>query len=523
MQAFSILELANSKFRLLCGLTVLAFWFAHAAPVYATDVNVAEVESLIASLDAKKYAQRESATQDLVGLGRLALKPIAQKYFGANPEIAWRIRRILKQIATEATEELTSLQAIGVLIVLDQKHAPQLDSELSGLLAKWRENRSTRAIEHLVSLGATTSPSGIQRQLFFSNLREPLALGGPAETGRKNQLRDRDENRTKSQTQAAINQIVDGDFESVQDFVFSRLPVANNADEQLVRPQVIINGRRVGIGGNANQQQWTYIEIGSTWKGSDSDLQRLKEIHSLRALRFVEQELSPEAQRLASRLDSLQHLGVVGSTLVGKKSITRLDLPLGLTSMELGNVNVDGSVVDWMAGVPLDNLTLDRCTIEKSATQAFGDLRQLLTLDLRRINVDRRLFLSLAEVTTLKRLNLSVCKFKGDDYRTFARIRPRIAIFNPVSFLGVQARPTGGFAENWSCEIELVVPDSAADKAGVRPGDIIESVNGEDVVTFQDLRMYISQHETGEEMRLAIERSGKKIELVAQLGSIEDR
>ena len=48
MQAFSILELANSKFRLLCGLTVLAFWFAHAAPVYATDVNVAEVESLIA-------------------------------------------------------------------------------------------------------------------------------------------------------------------------------------------------------------------------------------------------------------------------------------------------------------------------------------------------------------------------------------------------------------------------------------------------------------------------------------------
>lgn len=527
MQALSFLNPFTFRFRLLNFLAIMLCWPVPAAPVLAldNDNDVAEVESLIASLDDRKYAEREAATEQLVQLGSTALKPIAQKYFDASPEIVWRIRRILKQIATEAQEELTSLQAIGVLIVLDQNHAQQLDNDLTGLLSKWRENRSSRAIEYLVSLGAKTSPSGVQRQLFLGNLRgQPLGLNAaPAGIGQKNPLRQRTEEQSALQAQSAIDQIVSGDFESVQNFVFNRLPVANTVDEQLVRPQIIINGRQVGIGGNSNQSNWTYIEIGSTWTGKDSDLERLKDIHSLRALRFLGQELSPETQRLVSRLETLQHLGMLNSTLQSKKSIALMDIPRGLTSMELGNVIVDGSVVDWMAGIPLDSLTLERCTIKEAGAEAIKDLQQLMTLDLRRIRVDRSLFLSLAEVTSLKRLNLSVCRFKGDDYRMFARIRPRIAVFNPVSFLGVQARPTGGFAENWSCEIELVVADSAADKAGVRAGDIIEAVNGEDVVSFQDLRMYISQYEIGEKMKLSVERSGKKIELVARLGDIEDR
>ena len=167
--------------------------------------------------------------------------------------------------------------------------------------------------------------------------------------------------------------------------------------------------------------------------------------------------------------------------------------------------------------------SLSDCQIEDKAADLFEDLQQLSVLDLRRIQINRRLFRKLAEISSLKRLNLAVCKFSGQDYREFSRIRPRIIVFNPVSFLGVQARQRGGPVEDWTCEIEIVVAKSAADKAGVRPGDVIEAVNGDEVVTFQDLRMYISQFEVGEKMILDVRRDGKKIELTAELGSIEDR
>ena len=487
----------------------------------------ANITQLIAGLDSKKYEVRESCTNKLVEMGRVSLKPVAQEYFDANPEIAWRIKRILKKIATEAQEELTSLQAIGVLIALDQTLArQQWDSELNGLLTKWRENRSARAIDYLLKRGARNSPSGVQRRLFAGNFNmQQLSFGAPESTKKRTQKKKpkAPEAKPKVQTLLEIDELVEGDFEKVQDYVFRRLPAADVAEEQLVQPQIIINGRRVGIGRGATSTNWTFIEIGEGWTGDANDLKRLSEIHTLRALRFRHQNLTASELDLISSLEPLQHLGIVKSVFVGNNSVASLDLPPGLSSLELGDMNINEEVTDWLMTMTVANLTIEKCTLDPQAAKSFRELQQLVTLDLRRIRIDGKMFRSLAEISTLKRLNLSVCKFLGEDFRTFARIRPRIAVFNPVSFLGVQAQPTIGGAENWTCEIEMVVPESAADVAGVRAGDIIKAVNDDPVVTFQDLRMYISQHEVGEEMKLDIERDGEDIVLTAKLGSIENR
>ena len=156
---------------------LLAYVIAATANATTLSNDDAEIAALITDLDAGKFAEREAATNELINIGGASLKPVALKYLDANPETAWRIKRILKSIATEAEQELTSLKAIGVLIVVER----EWDSELSGLLSKWRENRSRRAIKFLVQKGATTTPTGAHRQLFFSDLNnQRLVIGASA-------------------------------------------------------------------------------------------------------------------------------------------------------------------------------------------------------------------------------------------------------------------------------------------------------------------------------------------------------
>ncbi|MEM9411943.1 MAG: PDZ domain-containing protein, partial [Planctomycetota bacterium] len=54
--------------------------------------------------------------------------------------------------------------------------------------------------------------------------------------------------------------------------------------------------------------------------------------------------------------------------------------------------------------------------------------------------------------------------------------------------------------------------------AGIVAGDIILGVNGAAIKSFEELRMFISQYDIGEEMKLSVQRGTKKLELSAKLG-----
>ncbi len=66
--------------------------------------------------------------------------------------------------------------------------------------------------------------------------------------------------------------------------------------------------------------------------------------------------------------------------------------------------------------------------------------------------------------------------------------------------------------------ISQVVPDSAADKAGLEPGDIITSVNGEKIKSATELRNAIGMQRVGAKVRLEIVRDGDTRNLTAELG-----
>lgn len=69
--------------------------------------------------------------------------------------------------------------------------------------------------------------------------------------------------------------------------------------------------------------------------------------------------------------------------------------------------------------------------------------------------------------------------------------------------------------------IVSVIPDSPADGAGLQVGDIIISVNGEEVLSSRVLPMAIGALAPGKEVKLGIWRKGKAIETTVKLSSLD--
>lgn len=79
-------------------------------------------------------------------------------------------------------------------------------------------------------------------------------------------------------------------------------------------------------------------------------------------------------------------------------------------------------------------------------------------------------------------------------------------------FLGVRVRQLEEGAE-----VLEVVPESPAERAGLREGDLILAVDGEDVTTETPLVNLIAAHEPGDTVALTIERHGREQEIEVRL------
>lgn len=79
-----------------------------------------------------------------------------------------------------------------------------------------------------------------------------------------------------------------------------------------------------------------------------------------------------------------------------------------------------------------------------------------------------------------------------------------------------------GYPYSSGAFVNEVVKDGAADKAGVKPGDIIAKVNGKNITSFGELRAIIATLGSGSEVKLTVFRDGKEKELTATLQEPEE-
>ena len=79
-----------------------------------------------------------------------------------------------------------------------------------------------------------------------------------------------------------------------------------------------------------------------------------------------------------------------------------------------------------------------------------------------------------------------------------------------------------GYNRNGGAFINEVVKGGAADKAGVKSGDIITSVNGKHISSFGELRAKIATLGAGSEVSLGIFRDGKELSLKVTLSDVQE-
>lgn len=92
-------------------------------------------------------------------------------------------------------------------------------------------------------------------------------------------------------------------------------------------------------------------------------------------------------------------------------------------------------------------------------------------------------------------------------------------------YLGVRIQPVNedladslGIAKNRGEFIQSVEPDQAADKAGLKAGDVVTAVNGQEVTPDQTLSFLVANIEPGTRVPIDILRSGEKRTITATVG-----
>ncbi|MGN6983387.1 PDZ domain-containing protein, partial [Neisseria sp. P0009.S007] len=71
--------------------------------------------------------------------------------------------------------------------------------------------------------------------------------------------------------------------------------------------------------------------------------------------------------------------------------------------------------------------------------------------------------------------------------------------------------------------IAKIMPNSAAQQAGLQVGDIVRSVNGEEVRASSDLPVMVGSMMPGKEVTLSIWRGGKQTDVKVKLGSAAEQ
>jgi S1-C subfamily serine protease len=65
-----------------------------------------------------------------------------------------------------------------------------------------------------------------------------------------------------------------------------------------------------------------------------------------------------------------------------------------------------------------------------------------------------------------------------------------------------------------------VVPNSPAENAGLRAGDVIEKVNGETVKASEQVQQAVNRERVGSQLNLELSRNGKPLNLNVRAGAL---
>lgn len=205
------------------------------------------------------------------------------------------------------------------------------------------------------------------------------------------------------------------------------------------------------------------------------------------ALEACAEESQPAAARLAEAALDFHHLGRAAAARERLESLGAVFIDPPPTSeagtrVELGRA--------WKGG--------------NGDFKELARLPRLKSLAVHGVPVDGRGLAVLGRLAGVSRMELFGTGLADAEIAVLAARLPATEIdVRRGGKLGVGAIAFGG-----PCEIQSVEPGSAADQAGVRPGDVVVAVDGVAVADFDGLTARVAGRIPGDTIRLAVDRRG---------------
>ena len=454
-----------------------------------------DIETLIAQLDSRIYKEREKATEALGKADATVIARLTRHFFDGSSEAEWRINRILENIC-KSEDDATFLKSAAVIQVLFNSRESR--QRLEKILVQRTLNHRERAAQSLREAGfRITLPEQPQA---FAAIGPGILLGGDgrivvSHTGApvpstnvqpiKSTWQDPLEN--KVQTVAKIDEIISNSTEQ---------------NRKLLR----------GLLSNSRELQPSDVVFPESKKQiSAKSMDLLVKISPIGTVTFNGQRITAELLESTSDTTTTS-VNFIGCTFASEK---KPSLPPNLRFVSFKKKFPEKSF--FISQQNQFHLHLDEVELDKPQIKMIEDF-EVNSLSLRECQFSAANLQTVLLSPQLSSVDFSLCRIDIEAIRQAKQLRPGTleVTASPEAIMGVSANP----GQPTSCIISQVVPESGAAKGGVKPLDIVTSVNGQSVADFDELRLLISAGKAGDKVEIQVIRNGKTVDLSVELGKL---
>ena len=467
-------------------LPTLAAVLASVCTGYAAEsgprISPEQVHRWIEQLNDDDFGVRETAAIRLSHAGPSAIAALAEGITSINPEVSWRASEVLRRMAMEG-DEATMDRIVATLNDLAKRGQPGLAKFAGQMRERQRTFRQSRALAELRKHGG----------------RVTTAYGEDMEA--EGDLIAADEIALDFDGGGLMEEMVEAvEFEAL-DAPLLEIPELEIEDEGPPDPPAVGKIAEALLPG----------KIGAAIR---------------RALGGVEAKIA----------DALPPIIRVGEPIVPDFGIPELDdvaeaddiFPaddaeeMDEPAVEVGDVDLIAEAPVIMfggMGMAMDveggggALWLSReWRGGDDGLKLAKDLSSVATLQIDSAEIGDGALAHFAKMPGLRHMQIRGGKFSREALRAFHRAKPEVAIMAlGEGMMGVNGPFTG------ECQLNTVFPGSAANEAGIAPGDTITKIEGDEIRDFSELTIAVSTRKPGDKLKVIYNRNGEELETVLTL------
>ena len=167
----------------------------------------------------------------------------------------------------------------------------------------------------------------------------------------------------------------------------------------------------------------------------------------------------------------------------------------------------------------LKTIALVDGTITPEVLHPLKQMSAIYSMEIRYIDLGEEMVRPIIDLPIRYSLSMKGTGISKESVQAMREAMPGLEIdFNEGGFLGVTCHPQLN-----NCQIQSVIPGSAADEAGLMVSDVVVGIDDEPVTQFKDLQTAIGTHFPGDEVKVKFLRNGNEESVTVKLGAMTER